>query len=378
MAKLDKQGLNTFIRELDKHINAKINRLNLNTLEQSQCTLSEMKKEFAIGSSDGNISSVTEWSQVTVPSSFNARQRACCYGNGYYIVAGTSGQMIYSTDGVNWAQAESFTSDVITGLAYGNGRFIAVDSNGKIFVSSMPTKWTLVYENELIIESVRYINNRFVSVGQGGFIATSQTGTEWKQLIPFTSNNLIDITYGNGYYVAVGASGSIFRSINTEDWFDHSISDFGDIRTAMYSGNGFVAGGAGGKIAYSFDGIHWDMATNNTTSTVSWIRGFAYAEGRIYTVMYTSAGKGEIWVSVDNGVSWSVVKSGVGRLWCVCYGDGIFITSGDNGAVYALNLGIEWQSTEPYSENNVWYRYISILSNGDRIISESYKSELAK
>ena len=29
MAKLDKQGLNTFIRELDKHINTKINRLEL-------------------------------------------------------------------------------------------------------------------------------------------------------------------------------------------------------------------------------------------------------------------------------------------------------------------------------------------------------------
>ena len=29
MAKLDKQGLNTFIRELDKHINKKINRLDI-------------------------------------------------------------------------------------------------------------------------------------------------------------------------------------------------------------------------------------------------------------------------------------------------------------------------------------------------------------
>ena len=29
MAKLDKQGLNTFIRELDKHINTKINRLEI-------------------------------------------------------------------------------------------------------------------------------------------------------------------------------------------------------------------------------------------------------------------------------------------------------------------------------------------------------------
>ena len=30
MAKLDKQGLNTFIRELDKHINTKINKLDIN------------------------------------------------------------------------------------------------------------------------------------------------------------------------------------------------------------------------------------------------------------------------------------------------------------------------------------------------------------
>ena len=29
MAKLDNQGLNTFIRELDKHINTKINRLDI-------------------------------------------------------------------------------------------------------------------------------------------------------------------------------------------------------------------------------------------------------------------------------------------------------------------------------------------------------------
>ena len=29
MAKIDKQGLNTFIRELDKHINTKINRLDI-------------------------------------------------------------------------------------------------------------------------------------------------------------------------------------------------------------------------------------------------------------------------------------------------------------------------------------------------------------
>ena len=40
MAKLDKQGLNTFIRELDKHINTKINRLDISPTA-SKVTMSD-------------------------------------------------------------------------------------------------------------------------------------------------------------------------------------------------------------------------------------------------------------------------------------------------------------------------------------------------
>ena len=40
MAKLDKQGLNTFIRELDKHINTKINGLDISPTA-SKVTMSD-------------------------------------------------------------------------------------------------------------------------------------------------------------------------------------------------------------------------------------------------------------------------------------------------------------------------------------------------
>ena len=40
MAKLDKQGLNTFTRELDKHINTKINRLDISPTA-SKVTMSD-------------------------------------------------------------------------------------------------------------------------------------------------------------------------------------------------------------------------------------------------------------------------------------------------------------------------------------------------
>lgn len=45
MAKLDKQGLNTFIRELDKHINTKINRLDI-TPKAEKVTIADEQELF--------------------------------------------------------------------------------------------------------------------------------------------------------------------------------------------------------------------------------------------------------------------------------------------------------------------------------------------
>lgn len=344
------------------------------TTSEGDVTISQFEEQFAVGDTADEISNATEWTTVTSPSGFTQRQRSCCYGNGYYIIAGIAGQMVYSINGIDWTLVTPFTSDVITGLAYGNGRFVAVDSTGKIFSAALPSDtWSQVYTNSVIIESVRYLNNRFIAVGENGFFATSSNALSWTQQTVPTTNTLIDSAYGNGFYIVAGHAGTIMRSINLIDWFDCSISDFGDIRTTMFAGNGFVIGGQYGKIAYSTDGATWSMATNNTTSSVNWIRAFAYAEKRIYAVMYISTGAGEIWVSQDNGATWVVDKSVPGRLWCIIYGNGKFITSGDNGAIYTLDLDIDWTNEEPSEGISIWHRYVVTLSNGDKIISESYK-----
>ena len=48
MAKLDKQGLNTFIRELDKHINTKINRLDISPIAEKVIMANGSNVEEAI------------------------------------------------------------------------------------------------------------------------------------------------------------------------------------------------------------------------------------------------------------------------------------------------------------------------------------------
>ena len=62
MSKLDKQGLNTFIRELDKHINTKINRLDISPTAEKVIMANGSNVEEAITNLqtelNGNISTL--------------------------------------------------------------------------------------------------------------------------------------------------------------------------------------------------------------------------------------------------------------------------------------------------------------------------------
>ena len=62
MAKLDKQGLNTFIRELDKHINTKINRLDISPTAEKVIMANGSSVEEAITNLqtelNGNVSTL--------------------------------------------------------------------------------------------------------------------------------------------------------------------------------------------------------------------------------------------------------------------------------------------------------------------------------
>ena len=62
MSKLDKQGLNTFIRELDKHINTKINRLDISPTAEKVIMANGSNVEDAITNLqtelNGNVSTL--------------------------------------------------------------------------------------------------------------------------------------------------------------------------------------------------------------------------------------------------------------------------------------------------------------------------------
>jgi hypothetical protein len=326
--------------------------------------------KYAISTKSDEISNVSQFVSKTTNST--VRMRGCAYGNGIYVIVGTSGAIQYSTNsGETWNIITSFTSNVIVSVAYGGGYFICVDSAGGIFKTTNCVEWVQL-ESPItdIINAIVYVNGKFAFVGANGLIAFSNDATNFNLVNSGTTNELTSITRGLDKYVAVSTVGDILVSINGIDWENKSV-DTTHYRTATFGKNLFVIGGASGKIKYSTDAINWIDATHDSTSSVNYIRDIKYANGKFYAVMYISTGAGEIWTSLD-GKTWAKTQSTSARLWCLGYGNDILFASGDNGAIWVLNQAIDWFDTQPAIEGEqyIWEKSMYYLTDGSIIEGE--------
>lgn len=338
----------------------------------------QSQNDIAIASSNTKYTtsnSSTELSNKTLfestPTDTAVRMRGCVYGNGIYVVVGTSGAIERSTDAQDWELIDSFTSNVIVSVAYGGGYFICVDSAGGIFKSSDCITWRQLTSTITdIINAVIYVNGKFALVGSNGLIAFSNDGETFNLVSSGVTNELTSITRGLDKYVAVSTAGDILTSINGVDWINNAV-DSTHYRTATFGKNIFVIGGQGGKIKYSADAINWVDATHDSTSSVNYIRDIKYANGKFYAVMYISTGQGEIWTSLD-GATWTKTQNTAGRLWCLGYGNDILFASGDNGAIWILDLDINWLDTQPTINANqyIWSKEIYYLTDGSVLEGE--------
>lgn len=341
--------------------------------------VSAVGMQYAISGSNTEISSAADWTVVD-DSKLTQRQRACVFGNGYYVVCGLNGDVAYSVDAINWTEIAPFTSGTLTGITYGKGKFVAVAyETGDIWTAeNTPDTWVQTGKFNTSIEAITYANNRFVAFGDlsssentGGMVYLSDDGKIWSEIE--TDFEFRAITYGDGKYVAAGTNGTIALSHDGSSWTSYSDINITNHYRAVAFGNGrFVVGGQGGLIRYSEDGETWTTATTNSTATISYIRAIQYAEGKFYAVMYTSNGGGEIWVS-SNAAEWTVQYLSSTRLWCITEGNSTMVVSGDNGIIYTLNLGVVWHNYEPTITEGkyLWQRQYIRLSDGGIIFGEA-------
>jgi len=308
------------------------------------------------------------------PQTGNARAvyDAIATNGSIYVVVGSSGNILTSSDGSTWNSTISGTSQNLLDVAYGGGYFVAVGANGTVLYSSNGTVWqvsgAVSYTN---INAIVYASSKFVLVTALGEVYTSNNGVTWSSQTTGTTNALYSIAYGNGKFVAGGASGTIITSPDAITWSVTTIG-FYDVLGLRYitntGGNSFVATCKNNKVYVSTDGSTWtrslvdglvsvtndgtnawsltswgDIYKNAAASTLSYIATIAsgienfkyiYHNGAgLFTVLtgsggiYTS-GTGATWTARTSGVSTSLNKVWFdGTTWVVVGDSGVILTS---------------------------------------------------
>lgn len=147
------------------------------------------------------------------------------YGNGVFVLVGSSEFRMRSTDGINWTNEDREASGVLRGVAYGNGLFIAVGDSGACYISSdKGITWTpgaSLYNGEDGY-GIAYGDGVFIVVGTSGLRSVTTDGLSWSNSVA-SGDDLRDIAYGNGIFVSVGLNGRCIRSVdNGVTWTNNS------------------------------------------------------------------------------------------------------------------------------------------------------------
>ena len=189
---------------------------------------------YLVTSSDGY-----NWTNQTTPTS-NVLDDVIWADDAELIIAvGRSGTLITSPDGENWtSQTSGFGSTDIRGIGYNNdtGQIVIVGNSGLLSTSTNGVNWTS-RTSDFGTSGIRGVHwgsgaGVWVAVGQQNRIATSSDGVNWtnQHSQGTTSQYLMDVSYSDelGLWIAVGDSGLVLKSNNSQDWSTATTS-FGSV-----------------------------------------------------------------------------------------------------------------------------------------------------
>lgn len=267
---------------------------------------------------------------------------AATYGNGLFVIAGASGKLSTSPDGVTWTSRTSgFGTTAIRGLTYGNGLFIAVGDSGTLTTSPDAVTWTAQTSGfgATTIRAVGYGNGLYVAVGDSAKLFTSPDGITWtSRTSGFTASNIKGVAYGANIWVVVGDSSKIATSPTGTTWTlqtSASTTSADPYQSVAYGiAAGFVAVGDNGQIAVAADGKNWLPFANSNFGSVLDLATVTYGNG-LY-VASTTAGAGVTPVGFsEDGRVWSLIyQFSAAGMTSSAYGGGLFLVATTGGVAY--------------------------------------------
>lgn len=190
-----------------------------------------------------------------------------------FVVVGSSGAFLVSTNGFDWAFAQGIGS--ARRVVYGNGRFVAAGTSS-VAVSTNGTNWTKA-------SSPVGKGSMDVAFGNGVFVIDnyfSADGMTWQRANG--TNSFYSIGFGNGKFVGmkIGSVGpNVLTSLDGRDWTEHGRLEILRPMGIAYGNGYFVTGGDDAR-GYSEDGISWTIIpTTATDYSVRFLQGEFVATG---------------------------------------------------------------------------------------------------
>lgn len=265
----------------------------------------------------------------------------------YFITAGNSGTLRYSTDAITWTNGTGQGAGVFVDVHIANNIAVAVGVTGTIFTSTNGTSWAAATSSGVVttqtLNGVHYnaSANLWVAVGNAGTIitATDPTGT-WTLQTSGTANNLQEVNYFNGLWVAIGNGPTLLTSPNAVTWTVRSINGVvaGNLNGIAASGTRLIVTGTSGGFASSEDGLTYTSRTNNNAT----LNGIAYGAGVYVSVGNAVGGSGYI-ATIDGAGTVTRRVSPVNQsLSNVDFVNGIFVISMLNGNLLTSANGVSW------------------------------------
>jgi len=202
---------------------------------------------------------------IKVPSVGVMDLRSIAYGLGCYVAISQGGNILYSTDAVDWIYAANpfgaALSGRVTSVCFGNNRFIAIGLDDKSMVSYDGLNWQVLTQYQAL-GRISYVNGRWFGSGiPGGYKFFSSDGNYWVSNGKWgTGVTTTDVVYHNGYYFMVATNGWVYRGTDGISWGTVGGKlNGGALISKLVSKNGrLLYGNSAGYLSYSDDnGLTW-------------------------------------------------------------------------------------------------------------------------
>jgi hypothetical protein len=303
----------------------------------------------------------TTWTARSMGST-SANYRSVCYGNGRFVTVNTAftgvNDVAYSTDGVTWNLVSTGVSASWMAIGFGNGRFVAIGSSAELIYSSDGVNWTHGSNVPLYGGwfSIAYGDGKFVAVGdqsvdqQSAIYSTD--GISWTiGVTPVNSSDYSSVCYGNGRFVAVATSnqGSGYSMASTDGINWTSNPSGAPIQVSRLEGvtygKGIFVAVSNDTVVTSTDGLTWTWVHDPVTNPVPQQDWYAvsYAANLFVAVSDEGASVTDQIMFSTNGVNWTATDAPVIAPWKgITYGAGTFVAVPSYivpGADYAMTYG---------------------------------------